>query len=50
MAELKLPVSEESIRNLKVGDFVELTGRMITGRDAAHTWLIKDHREDVAPY
>ena len=50
MAELKLPVSEESIRNLKVGDFVELTGRMITGRDAAHKWLIEDHREEVAPY
>ena len=50
MAELKLPVSEESIRDLKVGDFVELTGRMITGRDAAHTWLIEDHREEVAPY
>jgi fumarate hydratase class I len=50
MAELKLPVSEESIRNLKVGDFVELTGRMITGRDAAHKWLIEGHREEVAPY
>jgi len=50
MAELKLPVDEESIRNLKVGDFVELTGRMITGRDAAHTWLIEDYREEVAPY
>jgi fumarate hydratase class I len=50
MAELILPVSEESIRNLKVGDFVELTGRMITGRDAAHKWLIEDHREEVAPY
>jgi len=50
MAELKLPVDEESIRKLRVGDFVELTGRMITGRDTAHTWLIKDHREDVAPY
>jgi fumarate hydratase class I len=50
VAELKLPVSEESIRNLKVGDFVELTGRMITGRDAAHTWLIEDYREEVAPY
>ena len=50
MAELKLPVSEESIRNLKVGDFVELTGRMITGRDAAHKWLIDGHREEVAPY
>jgi fumarate hydratase class I len=50
MAELKLPVSEESVRDLKVGDFVELTGRMITGRDAAHTWLIEDYREEVAPY
>ena len=50
MAELKLPVSEESIRNLKVGDFVELTGRMITGRDTAHTWLIEDYREEVAQY
>jgi fumarate hydratase class I len=50
VAELKLPVSEESIRALKVGDFVELTGRMITGRDAAHKWLIEDHREEVVPY
>ena len=50
MAELKLPVSEESIRSLNVGDFVELTGRMITGRDAAHKWLIEDYREEVAPY
>ena len=50
MAELKLPVSEESIRNLKVGDFVELTGRMITGRDAAHKWLLEDFRQEVAPF
>jgi fumarate hydratase subunit beta len=50
VAELKLPVSEESIRELKVGDFVELTGRMITGRDAAHKWLIEEHRSEVAPY
>jgi fumarate hydratase subunit beta len=50
MAELKLPVSEESIRSLKVGDFVELTGRMITGRDAAHKWLIEEYRDEVAPY
>jgi fumarate hydratase subunit beta len=50
MAELKLPVSEDTIRKLKVGDFVELSGTMITGRDTAHTWLIKDFREDVAPF
>jgi fumarate hydratase subunit beta len=50
MAELKLPVDEAAIRDLKVGDFVELTGRMITGRDAAHKWLLEEHREDVTPY
>ena len=50
MAELKLPVSEEAVRELKVGDFVELTGRMITGRDTAHTWLIKEHRTEVADF
>lgn len=50
MAELNLPVSEEAIRELKVGDFVELTGRMITGRDAAHKWLIEGYRDEVASY
>ena len=50
MAELKLPTSEKTIRGLQVGDFLELTGRMITGRDAAHKWLMEDSREDVAPY
>ena len=33
-----------------MGDFVELTGRMITGRDAAHTWLVSERREEVVPY
>jgi fumarate hydratase subunit beta len=50
MAELKLPVSEDAIRELTVGDFVELSGRMITGRDAAHKWLMEGFREDVAPF
>ncbi|HSN56986.1 MAG TPA: FumA C-terminus/TtdB family hydratase beta subunit [Candidatus Sulfomarinibacteraceae bacterium] len=50
MAELKLPVTEDQVRELVVGDFVELTGRMITGRDAAHKWLMEAFREDVAPF
>ena len=50
MAELKLPVSEDAIRELKVGDFVELTGRMITGRDAAHKWLMESVRDEVVPF
>ncbi len=48
--EVKLPISEAEIRKYKVGDFIELTGRMITGRDAAHKWLIEAQRDEVAEY
>lgn len=47
--KLQLPCDEATIRSLKVGDFVELSGRMITGRDSAHHWLIKEVREEVRP-
>lgn len=50
MAELRLPLDEKTVRGLEVGAGVELTGRMITGRDAAHKWLLEDFREDVAPF
>jgi fumarate hydratase subunit beta len=50
MVELTLPVGEDRVRELSVGDFVELTGLMITGRDAAHKWLVEEYREEVAPY
>lgn len=50
MAELKLPLDEKTVRGLEVGSGVELTGRMITGRDAAHKWLLEDYREEVAPF
>jgi fumarate hydratase subunit beta len=50
MAELKLPADEAAIRELTVGDYVELSGRMITGRDAAHKWLLESFREEVAPF
>ena len=50
MARLQLPSDEKTIRALKVGDFLELSGRMITGRDAAHHWLLHGFREEVAPF
>jgi fumarate hydratase subunit beta len=50
VARLTLPCDEKTIRGLKVGDFVELSGRMITGRDAAHHWLLHGFREEVAPF
>jgi fumarate hydratase subunit beta len=37
--KLKIPISDEDIRMLKVGDSVLLSGVMITGRDAVHKWL-----------
>ena len=40
MRTLTLPLSPETIRELKVGDPVALRGVMITGRDAAHKWMI----------
>ncbi|MEW5938044.1 MAG: FumA C-terminus/TtdB family hydratase beta subunit [Chloroflexota bacterium] len=39
MREITIPISDETIRSLKVGDPLALTGVMVTGRDAAHKWL-----------
>lgn len=50
MAELRLPLSESQARELRVGMHLELTGRMLTGRDEAHKWLIEERREEVLPY
>lgn len=50
MAELKLPTDAATVRELEAGTHLELTGRMITGRDAAHKWLLEGFRQDVAPF
>lgn len=39
MIQLNTPLTEESVRSLKVGDMVELSGIIFTGRDAVHKWL-----------
>lgn len=41
MKKLTTPISDETIRDLKVGDSVALSGMMVTGRDAAHKWMIE---------
>jgi fumarate hydratase class I len=38
---LHAPISEEQVRSLKVGDVVLVSGRMYTGRDAVHSYLMK---------
>ncbi|MFH1132178.1 MAG: fumarate hydratase C-terminal domain-containing protein, partial [Pseudomonadota bacterium] len=48
MREIKLPVSEKEIRELKVGDIVEITGVMMTARDAAHKYMVEQEAPEVA--
>lgn len=36
---IHLPLSDSIVRDLKVGDMVQISGNMITGRDAVHKWL-----------
>jgi fumarate hydratase subunit beta len=49
MREITIPIGDETIRSLHVGEPVELSGVMITGRDAVHKWMsetfIKKTRE-----
>lgn len=41
MQQISIPISDETIRGLKVGDPVLLSGIMVTGRDAAHKWMVE---------
>ena len=49
MREITMPISDEIIRGLKVGEPVTLTGVMVTGRDAAHKWLIETFIRKTRP-
>lgn len=40
MRELTVPISEDTIRELTVGEPVSLNGVIVTGRDAAHKYMI----------
>lgn len=46
MTELILPTDEDRIRELNMGDFVEITGVMFTGRDTAHVYLMEEDRTE----
>lgn len=41
MKKIELPISEKAIRELRIGDEVEISGPMVLGRDAAHKHLIQ---------
>jgi len=40
MLKLTVPIDDDAVRSLRVGDSVMLSGIMLTGRDAVHTWMI----------
>lgn len=47
---LTIPISEEAVRSLHVGDTVYLSGVVVTGRDAAHKYMIETFiRPSVVP-
>ena len=41
MPKLTTPISDEEIRSLKAGDTVHLNGIIVTGRDAAHKFMVE---------
>lgn len=49
MREVTIPISDEIIRDLKVGESVALTGTMLTGRDAVHKWMIDTFIKKTCP-
>ncbi len=44
--ELRLPLDEAGVRALRAGDVVSISGVMVTGRDAAHTFLLAEDRPE----
>jgi len=46
MIRLDVPLKEEDVRKLKLGDNVSITGRIYTGRDAAHKFLVEEMPEE----
>lgn len=49
MKQITTPISDETIRDLKVGDAVALSGMMVTGRDAVHKWMIETFIKKIRP-
>ena len=41
MIKLTTPISNEEIKNLRIGDVVAITGTIFTARDAAHARLVE---------
>ena len=49
MREITIPISDDVIRSLHVGEPVQLTGVMLTGRDAVHKWMSETFIKKTRP-
>lgn len=46
---LTVPISDDEIRRLHVGDTVQLNGVIVTGRDAAHKFMVENFVRNPVP-
>jgi fumarate hydratase subunit beta len=49
MRQVNLPMSDEVVRSLSVGEPLLLTGTMLTGRDTVHKWMIDTFIKKTRP-
>ena len=49
MIKVQLPLNDDIVRSLKVGDPVALSGVMVTGRDTVHKWMIDTFIKQTRP-
>jgi len=49
MRELTVPISDEDIRSVHIGEPVLLSGLMMTGRDAVHKWMSETFIKKTRP-
>ena len=49
MIKLQLPISEADIRALKIGDEIQISGLMVTARDAAHKYIHENWPDWLKP-
>ncbi len=47
MKKINIPIDEKTIRSLRIGDEVLLNGTIVTARDAAHKYMIKENPKDL---
>ena len=47
MKDITIPIPDDVVRSLRVGDSVSLNGKIITGRDTVHKWMIETFIKQV---